>query len=69
MVGSTAEEMVSFLAKSNKATLDAGDYSDFVIICGGKKFKIHKAVVCNKSTVLKNMCGDSFKVCLLPSHH
>lgn len=33
-----------------------GKYTDLEIKCGDKSFKVHRAVVCNKSAVLAKQC-------------
>ncbi|KAE9992671.1 hypothetical protein EG327_008272 [Venturia inaequalis] len=47
-----ARNLKTFL--SNKLT--SGEFSDLTIKCGGKKFSVHKVIVCSQSPVLHNAC-------------
>ncbi|KAF5685942.1 kelch 4 [Fusarium circinatum] len=38
-----------------------GDYSDFVIICGKTRHKVHKAIICPRSDFFKAACTSGFK--------
>ncbi|KAG9495459.1 hypothetical protein J7337_013707 [Fusarium musae] len=44
--------------------LKIGDYSNFVIICGETRHKVHKAIICLRSDFFKAACGSGFKVTL-----
>lgn len=37
------------MISKNKMLLDTGKYSDLTIICGDKKFKVHRSSVCVQS--------------------
>ena len=37
-------------------------YTDLVLCCQGKEFKVHKAIVCTQSPVLAAACDGGFKV-------
>ncbi|KAF5556557.1 kelch 4 [Fusarium mexicanum] len=41
--------------------LKTGDYSDFVIICGKARHKVHKAIICLRSDFFKAACTSGFK--------
>ncbi|KAF5689981.1 kelch 4 [Fusarium denticulatum] len=41
--------------------LKTGDYSDLVIICGQERHKVHKAIVCPRSSSFKVACGSGCK--------
>lgn len=45
--------------------LESGDYFDFTIKCQGVEFKVHRAVVCAQSTMLKKAADGPFKVSYL----
>lgn len=50
--------------------LDSGEYSDLTLNCEDAKFRVHKAIVCAKSTVLASACGHGLQVCpLLMGEH
>lgn len=40
----------------------SGKYSDLVLECQGKQFKVHRAIVCGHSPVLAAACDSDFKV-------
>ncbi|KAF4342499.1 btb poz domain protein [Fusarium beomiforme] len=42
--------------------LQTGDYSDLVIICGGVRYKVHKAIVCPQSRFFKAACDSGFMI-------
>jgi hypothetical protein len=42
--------------------LSTGQYSDLTLMCHGHAFKVHKAVVCSQSPVLKVAVSGAFKV-------
>lgn len=37
-------------------------YTDLEIKCSGESFRVHRAVVCNKSAVLAEQCENGFLV-------
>ena len=42
--------------------MEPGEYSDLTILCGDKKFLVHKVVVCSESKVLAAAMKKGFKV-------
>jgi BTB/POZ domain len=42
--------------------LHSGDFTDFTIICGTYRFKVHKLVLCAESKFFRKMCTGPFKV-------
>ena len=42
---------------------DSGNFSDFVINCKTKTWKVHKAVLCTQSKFFESACHGSFIVC------
>ncbi|KAM0234351.1 hypothetical protein ACHAP5_010117 [Fusarium lateritium] len=48
-------------AQSLAKLLDTGDYSDLTIICGKDRYKVHKAIVCPRSSFFKAAVGGKFK--------
>lgn len=47
---------------ANSSLLESGEYSDFIIRCGGKDFKVHKVIVCPQSSFFKAALAGGFKV-------
>ncbi len=41
--------------------LKSGDYSDLTITCQGTDFKVHRAVVCSGSTMIRAACNSDFE--------
>ncbi|KAL6400317.1 hypothetical protein AUP68_16015 [Ilyonectria robusta] len=41
--------------------LDTGEFSDFVLLCQGKEFRLHKAIVCPQSSVMKAALDGGFQ--------
>ena len=39
-------------------------YTDMVLCCQGKEFKVHRAIICTQSPVLAAACDGGFKVCI-----
>lgn len=42
--------------------LRSGMYSDFTIVCGGREFPVHQAIVSESSSYLMALCSQPFKV-------
>lgn len=42
--------------------LRTGNFSDLEVKCGGESFKVHRAVVCTRSTVMARQCSGGFMV-------
>ncbi|KAE8355900.1 hypothetical protein BDV28DRAFT_145699 [Aspergillus coremiiformis] len=43
---------------------ESGKYSDLTLICQGKQFRVHKAVICSQSPVLAAACDGNFQEAL-----
>ncbi|MCJ1244622.1 hypothetical protein MMC30_001820 [Trapelia coarctata] len=41
--------------------LGTGEYSDFTVTCGKRVWRVHRAIVCSRSTYFKKVCDGSFK--------
>ena len=41
--------MAGVSAEKGSQLLESGQYSDFLIVCKGKEWKVHKSVVCSES--------------------
>lgn len=41
--------------------LESGEYSDFLISCSGRDFRVHRLVICPKSSYFRVLCKDNFK--------
>lgn len=52
------ESPINFLCRLKTSA----DYFDLTITCGGKEFKVHRAVVCSQSDFFDAACKGSFKV-------
>ena len=50
------------IAQRNLRLLETGDYSDFLIECGQKQFKVHRNIVCPQSPMLATLCNPVWKV-------
>ncbi|KAI1126468.1 hypothetical protein F5Y10DRAFT_267130 [Nemania abortiva] len=50
-----AESTLSLKAR----LLNIKDFSDFALVCHGRKFDLHKAIVCSQSSVMANALRDS----------
>ena len=46
-----------------RSLLQSSQHSDLVICSTGRKYAVHKAIVCTKSPFFKAICASSFKVC------
>ncbi|KAH0841264.1 hypothetical protein FOPE_06597 [Fonsecaea pedrosoi] len=42
--------------------LESGEFSDLKFLCKGDEFKVHKAIVCMQSPVIKAAIQGSFEV-------
>lgn len=40
----------------------SGRLSDLTVSCGGRKYRVHKAIVCAQSPFFDRACAGSFKV-------
>jgi BTB/POZ domain len=45
-----------------KKLLETKKYSDLTLVCEGKEFPVHKAVVCTQSSVFAAACNGHFQV-------
>jgi hypothetical protein len=41
--------------------LESGEYSDFLIVCGGREFHVHRVIICPRSSYFRLMCKENFK--------
>lgn len=42
--------------------LKSGQYSDLILVCDGREFKVHRSYVCIVSSVIAEKCKDAAKV-------
>jgi hypothetical protein len=42
--------------------LQTGKYSDMMLVCAGKEFKLHRMIVCSQSSVIAAALDGLFKV-------
>lgn len=40
----------------NESLLESGKFSDLTIVCHGREFKVHKAILCPQSEVIDKLC-------------
>ena len=50
------------LAETIKQLLADPEFADLTFKCEGEEIKAHRAIVCNRSRVLRAACGGEFKV-------
>ncbi|KAF1988781.1 hypothetical protein K402DRAFT_19785 [Aulographum hederae CBS 113979] len=50
-------ELMSALA----TLLEAGKYSDLTIICGARRFQVHRAIICSRSGFFDGACSNPFR--------
>ncbi|KAL9598110.1 MAG: hypothetical protein Q9179_004035 [Wetmoreana sp. 5 TL-2023] len=56
-----AKPSKSTALKGIKACYDAGQFTDFTIICKEQEFKCHKVIVCAQSKFFEAACSNGFK--------
>ena len=54
--------MAGISAEKGRELLESGDYSDFLIVCKGKEWKVHKGIVCSESEYFKTVAKGNFDV-------
>ncbi len=57
MMDAPRNELMSALA----TLLEAGKYSDLTIICGEKRYAVHRAVICSRSGFFDGACSNRFR--------
>jgi len=50
-------ELMSALA----TLLEAGKYSDLTILCGDKRYAVHRAIICSRSGFFDGACSSPFR--------
>jgi len=50
------------LLESNRKLLSTGDYSDLIIRCGGRHWRLHRFILCKRSGIFAAACDGQFKV-------
>lgn len=40
--------------------LESGEYSDFLISCGDREFKVHRIILCPRSSYFRLLCKENF---------
>ena len=53
---------ICLFGERNKQLLETGKYSDFIIECGGRQFKLHRSIICPQSKFLEVLCDSNFEV-------
>jgi hypothetical protein len=41
--------------------LEIGKYSDLTILCGEKKYQVHRAIICSRSGFFDGACSNAFR--------
>ncbi|KAK3338099.1 hypothetical protein B0H65DRAFT_477731 [Neurospora tetraspora] len=59
--GTAGDDPSKDLISSLKGLYSSGEYSDLVISCGGRKYHVHRAIVCTQSEFFSAACRGSFK--------
>ncbi|KAK7214707.1 hypothetical protein V2G26_002710 [Clonostachys chloroleuca] len=57
----TPNEQVKELTSSLQRLFSSGSYSDLTILCGGSQYKVHRALVCPRSSFFEAACRNNFK--------
>ncbi|CAG9996907.1 unnamed protein product [Clonostachys byssicola] len=57
----TTNEQVKELVISLERLFTTEAYSDLTILCGGSQYKVHKALVCPRSSFFEAACRSNFK--------
>ncbi|CAH0019873.1 unnamed protein product [Clonostachys rhizophaga] len=57
----TTNEPVRELTSSLQRLFSSGSYSDLTILCGESQYKVHRALVCSRSSFFEAACRNSFK--------
>ena len=55
------------LAEGMKNLLANSKYSDLTIVCNGKEFKVHRNIICTRSTFFAAAVDGDFQVCFRDS--
>lgn len=58
----TSTTKLKTLQENGSLMLASGEYSDMIISCDTHQFKVHKAVVCVRSPLLKTAMQGNYKV-------
>jgi len=49
------------LMNALKTLLEIGKYSDLTILCGSKKYAVHRAIICSRSGFFDGACSNPFR--------
>jgi hypothetical protein len=49
------------LMNALKTLLEIGKYSDLTIVCGEKKYAVHRAIICSRSGFFDGACSNPFR--------
>ncbi|KAI1751272.1 hypothetical protein F4782DRAFT_547687 [Xylaria castorea] len=56
-----AESTMSNVVSTNVNLLKSGEYSDLTLVCEGREFRVHKAIICMQSPVIATALKSKFK--------
>ena len=62
MSNSSNSDVQDSFGRRNKKLRQTGEYSDFVIECASRQFKVHRSIICPQSSFLETLCSLNFKV-------
>ena len=59
-----AEKLYCHLMTSNYELFTTGKYSDFTVFCGNREFRLHRSIVCPRSSFFASALDSNFVVSL-----
>ena len=60
------ENTTDALVSAMRRVLNSGAYTDTTIAATGKKYKVHRMVMCSQSLFFEKAFNGNFKVCVTP---
>jgi hypothetical protein len=51
--------------KAMNLLMESKKYSDLTLLCGGREFAVHRAIVCPRSPFFDAACGGCFEECAM----
>lgn len=53
----------NYINPGSCSLLESGSFSDAVVVCQGKEWSVHKAIICRRSVWFEGCLDGPFKVC------